>query len=127
MLTTWTDALCETYAGKQIAIDRKSLRGTMEAANGESAIQVVIAWVCEHQMVLGQLTAIPKLLDRLTLQGSTVTIDAMACQKGISKAIAHKRAYCIFLLKSNPPSLPAEVLASFDGSLSRRVTVRARN
>ena len=25
----------------------------MEAANGESAIHVVNAWVCEHQMVLG--------------------------------------------------------------------------
>ena len=56
VLTTWTNALCETFAGKQIAIDCKSIRGTTEAANGESAIHVVNARVCEHQMVLGQYT-----------------------------------------------------------------------
>jgi hypothetical protein len=55
--------------------------------------------VCEHQVVLDQyatdvksneITAIPKLLDLLSLQGSTVTIDAMGRQRGIAKAIVDK-------------------------------------
>jgi hypothetical protein len=53
-LTSWTDALCETFAGKQVAIDGKSVRGALEAATGESALHVVNAWVCEHQVVLDQ-------------------------------------------------------------------------
>src|SRR5690606_40099678 len=122
-LTSWTDALCETFAGKQIAIDGKSIRRTMEAANGESALHVVNAWVCEHQMVLGQyatdvksneITAIPKLLELLSLRGSTVTIDAMGCQRGIAKAIVDNGADYIFGLKSNQPSLHKEVLEAFD-------------
>lgn len=130
VLTMWTDALCQTFAGKQIAIDGKSIRGTIEAANGESAIHVVNAWVCEHQMVLGQyatdvksneITAIPKLLELLSLRGSTVTIDAMGCQKGIAKAIVEKDADYIFGLKSNQPSLHAEVLASFDDAALARL------
>jgi predicted transposase YbfD/YdcC len=130
VLTTWTDALCQTLAGKQVAIDGKTIRGTMEAANGESAIHVVNAWVCEHQMVLGQyatdvksneITAIPKLIELLSLRGSTVTIDAMGCQKGIAKAIVDKGADYIFGLKSNQPSLHKEVLCAFDEAACTRL------
>jgi predicted transposase YbfD/YdcC len=128
-LTSWTDALCETFVGKQIAIDGKSIRATMEAANGASALHVVNAWVCEHQMVLGQyatdvksneITAIPKLLELLSLRGATVTLDAMGCQKGIARALVEQGADYIFGLKGNQPSLHAEVLEAFDaGRLAR--------
>jgi predicted transposase YbfD/YdcC len=130
VLTAWTNALCETFGGKQIAIDGKSIRGTLESANGETAVHVVNAWVCEHQMVLGQyatdvksneITAIPKLLELLSLRGSTVTIDAMGCQKGIAKAIVDKGADYIFGLKSNQPSLHQEVLAAFDEAACARL------
>ena len=135
-LTSWTDALCETFAGKQIAIDGKSIRRTMEAANGESALHVVNAWVCEHQMVLGQyatdvksneITAIPKLLELLSLRGSTVTIDAMGCQRGIAKAIVDNGADYIFGLKSNQPSLHKEVLEAFDDATLARLARDARS
>jgi predicted transposase YbfD/YdcC len=121
-LTRWTDALCETFAGKQIAIDGKSIRRTLEAASGEGALHLVNAWVCEHQMVLGQyatdvksneVTAIPKLLELLSLRGATVTIDAMGCQRGIAKAIVEKGADYIFGLKGNQPTLHREVLEAF--------------
>src|SRR5690606_28350862 len=130
-LTSWTDALCETFAGKQIAIDGKSIRRTMEAANGESALHVVNEWVCENQMVLGQyatdvksneITAIPKLLELLSLRGSTVTIDAMGCQRGIAKAIVDNGADYIFGLKSNQPSLHKEVLEAFDDATLARLS-----
>lgn len=136
VLTAWTDALCETFAGKQIAIDGKSIRGTMEAANGESALHVVNAWVCEHSLVLGQyatdvksneITAIPKLLELLSLRGSTVTIDAMGCQKGIAQAIVDKGADYIFGLKLNQPSLHAEVLGAFDESALARLSREPAN
>ena len=122
-LIAWTEALCETLSGKQVAIDGKSVRGTLEAASGEGALHLVNAWVCENQMVLGQyatdvksneITAIPKLLDLLSLRGATVTMDAMGCQKGIAKALVDKGADYIFGLKGNQPSLHREVLDAFD-------------
>src|SRR5690606_25821174 len=109
---------------------------TMEAANGESALHVVNAWVCEHQMVLGQyatdvksneITAIPKLLELLSLRGSTVTIDAMGCQRGIAKAIVDNGADYIFGLKSNQPSVHKEVLEAFDGATLARLARDARS
>ena len=74
-------------------------------------------------MVLGQyatdvksneITAIPKLLELLSLRGATVTMGAMGCQKGIAKAIVDKGAHYIFGLKGNHPSLHREVLDAFD-------------
>jgi predicted transposase YbfD/YdcC len=99
------------------------VRGTLEAANGQGALHLVNAWVCENQMVLGQyatdvksneITAIPKLLELLSLRGATVTMDAMGCQKGIAKAIVDKGADYIFGLKGNHPTLHREVLDAFD-------------
>jgi predicted transposase YbfD/YdcC len=122
-LIAWTEALCETLSGKQVAIDGKSVRGTLETASGEGALHLVNAWVCENQMVLGQyatdvksneITAIPKLLELLSLRGATVTMDAMGCQKGIAKAIVDKGADYIFGLKGNQPTLHREVLEAFD-------------
>jgi len=69
-----------------------------------------------------EITAIPKLLELLSLRGSTVTIDAMGCQKGIAKAIVEKGADCIFGLKGNQPSLHAEVLEAFDSARLARLS-----
>jgi predicted transposase YbfD/YdcC len=122
-LLSWTSALCEGFAGKQIAIDGKTVRGTLDAAMGEGGLHLVNAWVCEHQLVLGQyatdvksneITAIPKLLELLDLRGATVTLDAMGCQRDIAKRIAARGADYIFGLKGNQPSLHREVLDAFD-------------
>jgi len=39
-----------------------------------------------------EITAIPRLVEMLHLEGSTVTIDAMGCQRKIVKAILDKKA-----------------------------------
>ena len=133
-LIAWTEALCETLSGKQVAIDGKSVRGTLEAASGEGALHLVNAWVCENQMVLGQyatdvksneITAIPKLLELLSLRGATVTMDAMGCQKGIAKALVDKGADCIFGLKGNHPTLHREVLDAFDADTCASLSLEA--
>lgn len=77
--------------GKVLAIDGKTICGS--ANNQHRAYHVISAWVAENQITLGQLavaqksneiTAIPELLDMLDILGSTVTIDAMGCQKQIA-------------------------------------------
>ena len=69
--------------GREVNIDGKTLRGT--ATDGGKAINMVSAWVNSGNMTLGQvetdgpgneITAIPRLLDMLNMEGDTVTIDA---------------------------------------------------
>ena len=73
-----------------IAIDGKTLRKSFDKATEKSAIHMVSAFSSSRKLVLAQekvseksneITAIPKLLDLLCLEGMTVTIDAMETQK----------------------------------------------
>jgi predicted transposase YbfD/YdcC len=73
-------------------------------------------------MVLGQvktdeksneITAIPKLLQLLKLDGATVTIDAMGCQKDIVRTITEGQADFIIAVKDNQPKLFDAVTSSF--------------
>jgi predicted transposase YbfD/YdcC len=56
-----------------------------------------------------EITAIPKLLEVLTLQGSIVTIDAMGCQKETASKITEKEAGCIPAVKGNQGSLEEDI------------------
>ncbi len=80
--------------GNVIAIDEKTLRGSK--AGGVKPLHIVSAWASDQHLTLGQttvdkksneITAIPKLLDSLTLSGAIVTIDAMGCQRDIAAKI----------------------------------------
>jgi predicted transposase YbfD/YdcC len=119
----WAKHLCVSTAGKLVAIDGKTVRGAFAGANGQGALHLVNAWVCENQMVLGQyatdvksneITAIPELLALLDVRGAIVSIDAMGCQKDIARCIVEGGADYIFGLKGNQPTLHQEVLAAFD-------------
>ena len=48
-----------------------------------------------------EITAIPELLELLTLKGAIVTIDAMGCQREIAAKIISKEADYILALKGN--------------------------
>lgn len=107
--------------GKTVAIDGKTIRGSGDTKH--KAYHVVSAWVTENQITLGQLeteeksneiTAIPELLDMLDVEGSTVTIDAMGCQKDIAAAITAKGADYVLGLKQNQPALFEDVKFYFD-------------
>ena len=64
-----------------------------------------------------EITAIPRLLDALSLEGATVTIDAMGCQREIARKINDKGADYILALKGNQPAL-AEDVRLFDAEQS---------
>lgn len=77
-----------------VAIDGKTLRRSYQAGGAKAPIHMISAFSSRQRLVLGQkkvadksneITAIPELLDLLTLQGSIVTIDAMGCQKEIAR------------------------------------------
>ena len=117
------EILQETVAteGKTVAIDGKTICGSANARH--RAYHVVSAWVAENQITLGQLevgeksneiTAIPELLDMLDISGSTVTIDAMGCQKQIAAKVIENHADYVLGLKENQPSLLDDARLYFD-------------
>jgi len=86
-------------------------------------LHLVSAWASRQRLVLGQeacdakeneISAIPRLLERLELTGALVTIDAMGCQHAIASAIRARGADYLLALKSNQKSLHGEVALFFD-------------
>ena len=79
---------------------------------------MVSAWACEQKLVLGQrkvadksneITAIPELLELLTIKGAIVTIDAMGCQRKICQQIMDQEADYVIDLKGNQGRLREDV------------------
>ena len=101
-----------------IAIDGKTLRRSYQEAGAKAPIHMISAWSCRQNLVLGQtkvanksneITAIPHLLDALTVKGATVTIDAMGCQREIAAKIIAKEADYVLALKGNQGTLRDDV------------------
>src|SRR5690606_2797901 len=70
-----------------------------------------------------EITAIPTLLDLLTLKGCIVTIDAMGCQKAIAEKIVGKGADYVLMVKDNQAGLKEQLIKLFergDGVKSHR-------
>lgn len=108
-------------AGKVVAIDGKTLRGSHDG--GQSPIHLVSAFASEARIVLGQvrtseksneITAIPELLTWLDVRGAIVTIDAMGCQKAIAEKIIDKGGDYLLALKGNQSSLHDDVRLHFE-------------
>jgi hypothetical protein len=92
--TAWINAVCARLGVPHVQIDGKALRGS-RGLDG-TCLYLVSAWVGANSLTLGQvavedksneITAIPKLLKLLELQGALVSIDALGCQKDIAQAI----------------------------------------
>lgn len=115
--------------GKTVAIDGKTICGS---GNGKhKAYHVVSAWVAENQITLGQLateeksneiTAVPELLETLDVEGSTVTIDAMGCQKSIASKVIEKGADYVFAVKLNQPTLHEDIKLYFESEKAAQET-----
>lgn len=107
----------------QIAIDGKSLRRSFDTATEQSALHLVQAFATDVNLVLAQLkvdkkeneiVVIPDILRMLSMEGATVTIDAMGCQKKIAKIIVQeKKSDYILALKKNQKTLHNETKALF--------------
>lgn len=117
----WVNAIAQRTQGEVVAIDGKSLRGTA-ASEGKPLVHMVSAWASANNLVLGQrktdaksneITAIPELLRVLELTGTTVTIDAMGCQKSIAGQIVEQKGDYVLAVKENQPSLLADIKDSF--------------
>jgi predicted transposase YbfD/YdcC len=109
-------------AGDLIAIDGKTVRHSFKDGDPDNSIHLISAWASGSGLSLGQLlvdgksneiTAVPKLLRQIEVKGTTVSLDAMGCQKKIAQEIHFAGADYLLALKGNHGTLHAEVVALF--------------
>jgi len=119
----WVEAVNGLVKGQVVALDGKTLRRSHNRKIGKQAIHMVSAWAASSNLVLGQIktdeksneiTAIPALLDMLSLSGCIVTIDAMGCQRDIAQKILDRDADYILAVKENQPSLYRKTREMFE-------------
>jgi predicted transposase YbfD/YdcC len=123
--TSWVR---ETWPDRpnHVAIDGKTSRRSHNRAAGQAPLHLVSAFATTSRLVLGQeavadktneITAIPLLLERLAvkdgLKGALVSIDAIATNPTIATAIRDAGADYLLAVKSNQPSLRAEIESLF--------------
>lgn len=118
----WMEEVAQLTKGGLVAIDGKTLRRSFRT-RGTGFVHMVSAWSAANRVVLAQvkteeksneITAIPRLLELLHIEGCTVTIDAMGCQKEIAKTIINRGANYMLGVKDNQPTLAADLAAVFE-------------
>lgn len=117
----WVNSFVTLNDKEVVAIDGKTIRGA-KSHGKKSPIHMVSAWASEQNIVLGQvktqeksneITAIPELLNILSLENTVVTIDAMGCQKEIATAIIKKEADYVLAVKENQKNLYQNIQEEF--------------
>ncbi len=129
----WSRAVAGLLPGEVVAIDGKpvlieaegTVRRSHDKRTGKQAIHLVSAWASANALSLGhvktdqksnEITAIPRLLELLELNGCSVTIDAMGCQKEIAQGILDRGADYLLAVKENQGRLYQDVRDLFDGA-----------
>ncbi len=101
-----------------VAIDGKTLRRSFDRASGQSPLPMLHAGSAGQRLLLGQLavdeksneiTAVPKLLELLSLKGCIITADALNCQRLIAAKVVEQGADYVLALKGNQNTLHDDV------------------
>jgi Transposase DDE domain len=84
--SAWAQSFAEAFDREVVAIDGKTLRRSFDRGRAQGPLHLVSAWASEQGLSLGQrevdgksneITAIPALLETLSLTNSIVTLDAI--------------------------------------------------
>lgn len=114
----WVDNICRKIPGV-IAIDGKAVCNNPHAGSNtdsgmRSKLYMVSAWAVSNGICLSQkkvneksneITAIPELIKALDIENCIITIDAMGCQKPITKLIIENKADYVLCVKDNHEAL----------------------
>jgi predicted transposase YbfD/YdcC len=110
----WISKIKGLVAENVVAIDGKTMKGSHSRGKGLRALHVLSAYSCANGLSLGQLkvdgktneiTVIPELIKQLAITGAIVSIDAMGCQKEITKVIIEQKADYLIAVKENQKEL----------------------
>jgi predicted transposase YbfD/YdcC len=115
----WVDDICRFVPGV-VAIDGKATcKNPHSSGKGvKDRLYMVSAWAVANGICLGQrkvdgksneIRAIPALIKALDLEGCIITVDAIGCQKEITKTIINAHADYILCVKNNQKRLREKI------------------
>jgi predicted transposase YbfD/YdcC len=123
----WVTALAGSSGGRLIAVDGKAIRRSFAHAWDASGMaHLVSAFVDANRVVFAQVAtdaksneieAIPRLLALLDLDGATVTVDAIGCQREVAGEVTDRGGRYVLALTGNQPTLHAKVKALLDEAI----------
>ena len=117
--------LIKSLAKEQICIDGKSLKGKRKFENVCNNTHTLNVFASNLGLVISgisikektnELTAIKELLQNSNLDGATVSIDAIGCQKEITRLIKEKGGDYFLSLKKNQRTLYEDVKSMFESN-----------
>ena len=121
VIGAYVHAWPEVGAATRITLDGKTLRGTI--AFGQSrGLHLLAAYLPGAGVVLFQvavdvkeneITAAPKVLKMLDLQGKIITGDALLAQRTLSLLIVTAKGHYVWTVKDNQPQLQQDIQTLF--------------
>jgi len=107
-----------------VAVDGKALRGAFERGRRSTPLQLVNVWAAEARLAIAQrlapkrneVAAALEVLALLSLDGCTVTADALHCHAEMARRILDRGGEYVLALKENQSALFADAQALLDAS-----------
>lgn len=107
-----------------VAVDGKAVRGAYERGRKTTPLHLVNVWAAEARLALAQRRAPGRnevagaleVLDLLSLQGCTVTADALHCHRDMAQAILEREASYVLALKENQSALWSEAVRRIEAA-----------
>jgi predicted transposase YbfD/YdcC len=122
-LRAWAEAVLlvlDLTGEVALAADGKTLRGSLKQGSEVSHLLSVVVHglgiTLSHEGVsrkTNEITALPKVLGRLLLEGRVITVDALLTQREIAAQIVAAGADYVMPVKGNQPALEAALAARF--------------
>jgi predicted transposase YbfD/YdcC len=118
----WMSAWHARLTGKHLAVDGKAVCGSASPSKGLRCLHLVNVWATQANLCLGivaceqhsnEITAIPRLLELLDLEGALVSIDAAGCQKDVARQVVEGGGDYLLVVKDNQPTLRRDIEACF--------------
>jgi len=102
-----------------VAVDGKALRGAFERGRRSTPLQLVNVWAAEARLAIAQrlapkrneVAAALEVLGLLSLEGCTVTADALHCHAEMARRILDRGGAYVLALKENQSALFADAQA----------------
>ncbi|MFC6670604.1 ISAs1 family transposase [Marinobacterium aestuariivivens] len=114
----------------QLALDGKTVRRS-HRGSAARALHLLHAWSCEARLLVAQrrvdakaneITALPEILSLFDLDGVTVTIDAIGCQKTVARQITEGGGdYVLALIRRFALNLLRQAKGSKPGVKNKRL------
>jgi predicted transposase YbfD/YdcC len=110
-----------------VAVDGKALRGAFECGRKTTPLQLVNVWAAEARLAIAQrlapkrneVVAAMEVLQLLSLEGCTVTADALHCHAEMARRILDRGGEYALALKENQSALFADAQALLEPAAER--------